>query len=368
MKKHLVLAGGGHAHMVTLANLEKFIENGHKVSVIGPSTHHYYSGMGPGMLGKTYTPQEIRFATKHVVEKKGGIFIEGKAEKVDPEKKILLLESGETIPYDVISFNSGSHVPQSIISEKDLAANKRVIFPVKPIERLMEAQIQLEKMMTEKRISISIIGGGPSSAEIAGNVWQLATIVKQKSPGMTMPIIKIMAGKRFMSKFPESVRKAVYNCITSRGIEIFERGYVKEVTGTTVVMESGDRHPSDFIFMALGVKPSKMFEVSGLPTGPDRGLLVNRFLQSTQYPEIFGGGDCIHFSERPLDKVGVYAVRENPVLFNNLMASLDNRPLQPFDPGGDYLLIFNLGGNYGVLRKKMVLFERQACICNQGSH
>ena len=72
MKKNLVLAGGGHAHMVTLANLHQFVEKGYNVTVIGPSAHHYYSGMGPGMLGKTYKPEEIRFATQHVVEKKGG--------------------------------------------------------------------------------------------------------------------------------------------------------------------------------------------------------------------------------------------------------------------------------------------------------
>ena len=79
MRKHLVLVGGGHAHMVTLANLQVFIEKGHKVTVIGPSPYHYYSGMGPGMLGRIYTPDDIRFSTQHVVKKQGGVFILGKA-------------------------------------------------------------------------------------------------------------------------------------------------------------------------------------------------------------------------------------------------------------------------------------------------
>jgi hypothetical protein len=58
-----------------------------------------------------------------------------------------------------------------------------------------------------------------------------------------------------------------------------------------------------------------------------------------------------------LDKVGVYAVRQNPVLYTNLMAALDDKPLQPFDPGGDYLLIFNMGGGVGVLRKRWLLLN-----------
>jgi NADH dehydrogenase FAD-containing subunit len=105
------------------------------------------------------------------------------------------------------------------------------------------------------------------------------------------------------------------------------------------------------------VKPSPIFKASDLPTGPDGGLLVNQYLQSTAYSEIFGGGDCIYFREQPLDKVGVYAVRENPILYHNLMASMEEKELKSFDPGGDYLLIFNMGDNTGVLSKKGIVFN-----------
>ena len=90
MKKHLVLIGGGHAHMVTLANLETFIDKGFGVTVIQPSEYHYYSGMGPGMLGGTYRPDDIRFATRRLVEAKGGRFVLGKASGIDPDKTACL--------------------------------------------------------------------------------------------------------------------------------------------------------------------------------------------------------------------------------------------------------------------------------------
>ena len=93
MPKHLVLAGGGHAHMMTLAHLNRFIESGHRVTVIGPSEYHYYSGMGPGMLGETYSPEEIRFATRKVVEKQGGTFLLDKIAGIHPADKNVVLES-----------------------------------------------------------------------------------------------------------------------------------------------------------------------------------------------------------------------------------------------------------------------------------
>ena len=87
---------------------------------------------------------------------------------------------------------------------------------------------------------------------------------------------------------------------------------------------------------------------SALPTGSDGGLLVNAYLQSVAYPNMFGGGDCISFEPRPLDKVGVYAVRQNPVLYANLLAALEDKDLMAFEPQDTYLLIYNLGNDTGI--------------------
>jgi NADH dehydrogenase FAD-containing subunit len=346
MGGQLVLVGGGHAHMVTLANLHKFVEKGHTVTVIAPSPYHYYSGMGPGMLGKMYAPEDIRFATKHVVEKQGGKFVPGKVVRVDPNERTVFLESNDTVSYDVLSFNAGSHVPLSAVK-----AEHGDIFAVKPIEKLMEAQSRILTLASQKKITVSIIGGGPSAAEVAGNVWRLT-----RDYGKNAPKIQVFAGKKFMSRFPADVRRKITDSLVKRGVEILENGYVKEIKAGQITLESGERFDTDFVFLAIGVTPSPIFGASGLPTGPDGGLLVNKYLQSTDHPEIFGGGDCIYFKDRPLDKVGVYAVRENPILYHNLMASLEGSALIPFDPGGDYLLIFNMGDGTGVLRKKGLTF------------
>lgn len=346
MDKHLVLVGGGHAHLVTIANLHLFLERGHRVSVIGPSIHHYYSGMGPGMLGKIYMPDDIRFQTKHMVEKQGGTFILGKVTRIDPDLKTVCLESGESVPYDVLSFNAGSYIPETIIKQKSSD-----LFLVKPIEKLINAQKRIIELSAQKQISIGIVGGGPSAVEIAGNSWRLVKVHCKNRP-----VIKVFSGRGLMTGFPKAVRKRIYRSFNDRDIEISENDYVKEIKGRQVILESGKSHELDFIFMAVGIKPSPIFKESGLHTGPDGALLVNRYLQSIKHPEIFGGGDCIYFQDQPLDKVGVYAVRENPILYHNLMASLEGGELEPFEPGRDYLLIFNLGDGSGIFHKKWVTF------------
>ncbi len=332
MGKHLVIAGGGHAHMLTLANLHKFIEKGHKVTVIGPSPYHYYSGMGPGMLGKIYYPEEIRFATKYVVEKQGGVFIQDRVNRIDPESKTVYLESKNTIPYDTLSCNVGSYVPMTIVSGAG-----RDIFPVKPIEKLVHFQERILELTSQQKITIGIIGGGPSAAETAGNIWRLGKYYCKNIPDIT-----IFSGQKFMSRFTENIRSKTFHSLTKRGIEILEQDFVKEIKTGEITMESGRVYDKELILLAHGIKPYPVFQKSELPTGPDGELLVNRYLQCMKYPEIFGGGDCVYFAYQPLDKVGVYAVRENQILYHNLMASLDKTELQDFDPGGEYLAAWKI--------------------------
>jgi NADH dehydrogenase FAD-containing subunit len=346
MGRKLVLIGGGHAHMVTLANIHVLRDKGHEVTVIGPSPRHYYSGMGPGMLGATYTPKEISFATRKVVRQQGGTFIQDKAVRIDPEKKIVHLMSGDEVPYDVLSCNAGSMVPLP-----EMKGESRNVFPVKPIEELQDAQAALLDLSWKRPGKVVVVGGGPAALEIAGNVEGL---ISRKG---THPLeITVLAGKRFLSHAAQGVRKRAVKSFENRGIRINEAGYVQSVDGQKVILESGAEFEGDVIFLALGVRPSPIFADSGLPTGRDGGLLVNSHLQSVEHPEIFGGGDCISFQDRALDKVGVYAVRENPVLFHNIKASLDGEPLKGFDPGGAYLLIYNLGDGTGIFHKGPILF------------
>ncbi len=348
MTKQLVLIGGGHAHMVTLANLHTFIAKGYGVTVIQPSEYHFYSGMGPGMLGGTYSPEDIRFATRKLVEDQGGTFILDKAYRIDPHKQQVLLEKTATIvPYTVLSCNAGSYVPRNMIE-----GESRNIFTAKPIEELMVARQSILEQNAAGKITVAVIGSGPSSIEIAGNIHQLC-----REQGGHMPRIQLFGGRNFMSGRPSKVRRLAKTILERKGIEIIEAGYVKQIRNGQILLENGQSYPADIIFPAVGVKPSELFARSGLPIGPDGGLLVDECLRSNRYQNIFGGGDCIHFKPEPLDKVGVYAVRQNSVLYRNLMACLDGKDPEKFSPGGAYLLIYNLGDGEGILSKWFLTFS-----------
>jgi len=337
MGKHLVLIGGGHAHMTVMVNLRGYIKRGHRVTLIGPSPYHYYSGMGPGLLGGIYRPQEARFHVQKMVEDRGAAFIQDTVTRIDPDRKVLLLKSGGEIAYDVVSCNTGSTVP----TDEDQVAGDH-IFTVKPIENLIKVRRMLQAGLGIRTPKLIVVGGGAAALELTGNLWRL---VQQTE---TAAAITVLGGRNFMSAMPPKAQKYVRKSLAARNIDIVEGAKVSRLNDNRAVLEDGEEFAFDLALLAWGIRPSRLFRDSGLPTGNDGGLLVNTFLQSVAYPEIFGGGDCISFEQRPLDKVGVYAVRQNPVLYANLLAALEDKDLEAFQPQDIYLLIYNLGNGTGI--------------------
>jgi NADH dehydrogenase FAD-containing subunit len=205
--------------------------------------------------------------------------------------------------------------------------------------------------LKERAMNFVVVGGGPAGVEVTANLWRL---VNKNSGNAT---IKLFAGRKLLGNLPEKVRNLTLRSLAKRGITVIEENHVTEVARDQIRLTDGSSNPFDVAFMALGVQPSQIFRDSGIPTGPDGGLLVNAYLQSVAYPEMFGGGDCISFADRPLDKVGVYAVRQNPILFHNLLAALEGREMKTFMPQKDYMLIFNMGNGRGILWKKNFVYE-----------
>ena len=126
-----------------------------------------------------------------------------------------------------------------------------------------------------------------------------------------------------MPRAPQKVRDKATESLVKNRINIVTGCRVQKIRTGLVTDVSGNTYTFDFIFLATGVKPHPVFANSKLPVGPDGGLRVNRYLQSVEFKTIFGGGDCIYFEHAPLDKVGVYAVRQNPILRHNLQAALE---------------------------------------------
>ncbi|MEJ2429571.1 MAG: FAD-dependent oxidoreductase [Deltaproteobacteria bacterium] len=323
MGNHLVFVGGGHAHLAALKNLSDFINRGHRVTLISPSPYHYYSGMGPGMLGGSYQPWDVHFHIEKLAADRGATFIQDKVVTFDPLAHRLFLQSGRDVQYDVVSFNTG-----------------------------IKARNAIAKGSQEGRaFNFAVIGGGAAGVEISGNLWRL--LQRQRVDGR----IVLIAGERLMPSAPDKVRRFALESLGGRDIQIVEGKMVESVERGMVTLNDQRTIAFDIAFVATGVRPASMFLDSGIPTGPDGGMLVNSRLQSVAHPDVFGGGDCISLEGHNLAKVGVYAVRQSSILLGNLLATLEGGEMATFTPQAHYLLIFNMGNGKGIFWKRSRVFQ-----------
>ncbi len=342
MNNKIVLAGAGHGHLMFLNNIEDVKNAGFDLTVISPDKYHYYSGMGPGMISGTYKPEQCRFDVESITERNGGKFIKSRIAIFNPDLKQLITASGETVYYDAVSFNTRSEVSNT-------PRNGENVFSVKPIVNLYEAGRYIIKNFKAKNFSCAVIGGGFAGIECACNIRFLAFKM-----GISAKVLIIEKGI-----FQEHQNRKFYHEISNElrriQVGVFQNSGDVSIQGNRVITESGRNMDTDIIINATGVKPSPIFRDSGIVTDEEGALSVNTYLQSPQYPEVFGTGDCIHFMGKPLKKAGVYAVKQNRIIFHNLQAHLSGLPMVPFKPQKNYMAILNTGFERGILFRKPFL-------------
>ncbi len=382
MGAHLVLVGGGHAHLATLKGIGDYVSRAHRVTLINPSTHHYYSGMGPGLLSGIYRPQEVRFNVGKMVERGGGTFIESRVTGIDPVNRALILADGRTVTYDIASFNLGSevvpvlrqrsHVGQENTPPTPLEGGIREgcalrnmadraldgfvptperVFPVKPIINLLTARRSILDHSRDRGIEIVIIGGGPAGIELAGNAWRLANEHRITAR------ISLISGGAILEQSPARARQFVLESFALRGIGVREHVRMVAMESGHVSLSDGTDAPYDVAFLASGIRPPEIFRESGLPVTEDGSLMVDKDLRCVGSPTLFGGGDCVGVDGYRLAKVGVHAVGQSRVLRHNLLAALEGRSMRPFIPKEHYMLILNLGDGRGILCKRGGVFR-----------
>ena len=337
-RRRLVLVGAGHAHLTTIAQLESIIEAGAEVTVLSLGSYQYYSGMGPGLFSGRYTPGQVRFNVRRFSERHGAKFVESEVTSIHPRERRIILIDGSFIPYDVISFNIGSVIDPSAAG---LVACDS-LQPVKPVERLFDARCRIGAMLDQGTVRLAVVGGGAAGIEMAANGAALGRSA-QNSIAVTL-----VTNRRILRGFPDHVRRKSLRKLDRLGVRVVENDPVQRCTEGSMILESGEEIGYDFGLLATGTRPPNLFARSGLKLGVSGGLLVGSQLNTEDYPEIFGGGDCVDFAPRALEKVGVFAVRQNPILYNNLKESILGGPLINFEPQRHYHLILNFGDGTGL--------------------
>lgn len=327
----IVLIGGGHAHLYVIKKLLIQATKLYQVTLVSPSRYQYYSGMFSGYIEGLYSEEEIRIDLKKLCERAKITFIQHKAERLDPANNLVFLDNGDSIYYDLISFNIGSftNTPANINDGMTIKPNH--VLP-KIVQSLKHSEHPV------------IVGGGASGIELSLSLQAYRNTRGQKHP------VTLISQSQLLNQYSSKISKQMVRIISKKNIVLSCHTKVISIHDQTVKTSSGVHIPYTSLLWLTGPKASPIFKLSNLQTDEKGFLSVRDTLQSTSHSNIFGAGDCVTIKHYPkLAKNGLYAIRQAPLLWNNIINYLKQKPLEPFQPQKRFLAIISTGNKEGFL-------------------
>ncbi len=363
MEKHLgknsiVLLGVGHtnAHILKMWRM-KPIENSELICVSNFPIATY-SGMMPGVLSGQYEPHQMEIDLVRLCQVNGARLVLGEVNGVDRSKQRLLFRDRAPLHYDVLSIGIGSVPTQTGISIDDDANFLRI----KPMQtflpRLQSALDNHLALSQEKRITITIVGAGIGGIETAFCLH--ARLQQQLNPDQF--VVRIISGDDqlalgSLAKTEQLVRKK----LEQAGIEIHSGSRVTKIQKHEIELSNGTRIENDIVLWATSAAGPPILRQFDLEKD-DNGFIATRpTLQSVSDDHIFAVGDSGTILSDPTVKAGVYAVRQGPVLWDNLNRILNEQKLSEYQPQRSFLKLINTGDGSAIAEYKGQAFSGKWC-------
>jgi selenide,water dikinase len=338
----LVLVGGGHAHALVLRKLAMSSAQALRVTLISPAAFTPYSGMLPGLLAGHYSFEETHIDLFRLCQWAGVRFLVDQVEGLDPERQRLFCRERGEIAYDLLSLDIGSQPElDSVPGAREFAV------PVKPVAGLWARWEQLRREDAMASGRIAVVGGGAGSVEIA------LAIAHRLGRGTRLALY--CGADVLLQGYAQRTRRRVEIQLERSGIELRVAHRVSEVRDGALYFAPSDLplEPAAFdtLIWCTGASAAPWLAQSGLSVDGRGFMRIEDTLQSSSHPNVFGAGDIATQINHPRPKAGVYAVRQGPVLTDNLLAFAAGRQLRRHKPQRKFLSMMALGPQTAVAER-----------------
>jgi len=345
MGSHLVLAGGGHAHLFVLEGMARRpLPAGSRVTLVAQHRQHAYSGMVPGLVGGRYRAEELLIDLAALARAAGAELIEATAESLDPEGRALVLGDGRRVAYDLLSVAVGSGTAGG-----DRPGVRDGALFVKPIDRTLALVPAIERLVAGggSELQIAVVGAGAAGVELALGIRARLRLLGRGDGRVAL----VDGDTRILGDRSDACRKEAESVLAEQKVGLVLGGEVQALDGDRLRLPSGATLRADMVVWAAGPEAPALLRGSGLATDERGYLRVDRTLRSVSHPSVFAAGDAAALEGHPeLAKAGVYAVRQGPVLRDNLLAALaGRRPRRRFRPQRRFLALLNTGDGRAIL-------------------
>ena len=350
----LVLIGAGHTnlHIVRMWRARPIPRV--RVTLISAFNRATYSGMLPGTLAGLYEPREMEVDLDRLAAASGVRVIYEEAVGLNSVQQQVLLADRPPLSYDVAAIGIGS---EPIISEP--LRQQPAVLSIKPMatfhRRLQERLADVTQNGNETAtVSVVIVGGGAAGVEVT---FCLHAYLAKRLISAQLHLID--AGETILRGYLPKMQRLAREEMERRGIVTHLQQRVANFDGHQLTLEDGRTIAADVIITATTAAPPPVLDNFDLAQADDGFLATRPTLQSTSVDNVFVVGDTATFLDSPVPKAGVYAVRQGPVLWENLERSFQNQPLREFHPQSSFLSLLATGDGKAIGQYRGRAFHNQ---------
>lgn len=345
-RRDLVLLGMGHSNAHVLRMWRMAPLDDVRLTCISDYPVATYSGMLPGTLAGLYPRDRMTIDLVRLCAAVGARFLQAEATGVDLDRRQVLCADRPAIPFDVLSIGIGS-IPKGLEQQSD------AVLPIKPmqtfLERLDRRINAVASSSSSAPLRIAVVGGGAGGVEIA---FCLPAHIKRRWPQLAIQLSLVEAGDEILpGAAPRAVRLARRE-LQRRGVEFLLKRSVTALRDGAIHFADGGTKLVDVVIWSTGAAAPPLLANLDLPRDEQGFLLVRPTLQTVADAPIFAVGDSGTCPERPTPKAGVYAVRQGPILWQNVQRQLRGERLIEYQPQRGFLSLMATGDQRAILSYK----------------
>ena len=296
----VVIVGAGFGGLETAFGLKGAAV---EITLIDRRNHHLFQPLLYQVATASLATSEIAWPIRHLLrDRKEVTTLFASVNGVDAAKKCVLLEDGDTVPYDTLVLATGArHAYFGHDEWEPFAPGLKTLEDATTLRRrILVAFERAERESDPERraalLTFVIIGAGPTGVELAGTIAELAQ--------ETLPpdfrnidthkarVVLIEAGPRVLAGFADDLSAYAQRSLEAIGVEVMLGQPVTECTADGVTY-GGKRLDARTIIWAAGVRASRAAEWLCAPADRAHRLQVKPDLTVPGYPEIFAIGDTV---------------------------------------------------------------------------
>jgi NADH dehydrogenase len=260
---------------------------------------------------------------------------------IDIAARTVDLAGGEPLPYDHLIVAAGAgHAYFGHDEWEPYAPGLKTIDDALEIRRrILRAfeHAELARSDAERRfwLTITVVGGGPTGAELAGAIAELArhTLARdfrQFDPKETH-VLLVEAGDRILPTYPPSLSRKAQVQLERLGVDVRTGAAVTGIDAGGVDLD-GERVPTGTVVWAAGVAASPLGASLGTPLDRQGRVVVTPDLSIPDHPEVAVIGDlaAVPGDGEPVPAVAPAAIQMGRHAASAILQRIEGEAPEPF--------------------------------------